>query len=72
MDNEEKRQRNGNKSILHGEWILDIENSGDAFDKVECSNCKAEISMKTGERYPYCPVCGAKMKNVNKENESDG
>ena len=42
-----------------GEWIYDW---GDwDFETCKCSECGNHITTPIGERYSFCPNCGAKM-----------
>ncbi len=65
-----KKLRDADRNRANGEWMLDVENSDYGYDNVICSHCNASITMDEGERYPFCPICGAKMKVMDEEKEA--
>lgn len=40
--------------VKHGEWVRQDE----TYTRFQCSSCKSE---NHGRRWPFCPICGAKM-----------
>ena len=61
----------GYRKQREGEWVTDTENKISMV--TECSVCKHDFwFMKKGQlnidRMPYCPNCGAKMKNATDNN----
>lgn len=53
--------------VVHGHWILADVYHEDVF---VCSVCHADITVQINfnyhPTYKYCPMCGAKMDEVNK------
>lgn len=46
-------------AVRHGKWILYPDNQSKVVEADDCSVCGAQWLF--GERYDYCPSCGAKM-----------
>ena len=55
-DGYEKGKRD---AVRHGKWILYHDNQSKVVEADDCSVCGAQWLY--GERYNYCPSCGAKM-----------
>lgn len=47
------------KPVRHGKWILYPDNKSKVVEADDCSVCGAQWIF--GEKYDYCPSCGAKM-----------
>ena len=45
--------------VRHGKWILYPDNQSKVVEADDCSVCGAQWIF--GEKYDYCPSCGAKM-----------
>ena len=45
--------------LRHGKWILYPDNQSKVVEADDCSVCGAQWIF--GEKYDYCPSCGAKM-----------
>lgn len=46
--------------VRHGEWVRQDE----TYTRFQCSSCKSE---NHGRRWPFCPICGAKMDGGKKD-----
>ena len=51
------------KDVKHGRWIIERDEKYPDFYSIYCSNC----SHKAILRYKYCPYCGAKMGEEEKQ-----
>ena len=55
--------------VVHGKWVGDeeYEHMYGYYEAYKCSNCGCGVGYTS--KYPYCPECGAKMKNGESEEE---
>lgn len=55
--------------VIHGRWVGDeeYEHMNGYYEAYKCSNCGCGVGYTS--KYPYCPECGAKMKNGESEEE---
>lgn len=58
--------------VMHGHWDNKIIDAifDDPHTVARCSNCKGKIwvyAVNYVVKYPYCPMCGAKMDEVEDE-----
>ena len=45
--------------MKYGHWLITIPSTPKSYRRI-CSECK-QIAIMIGEKYKYCPNCGAKM-----------
>ena len=50
--------------VVRGKWVKDTTFDLCGIDYYKCSVCGKEQQIK----YPYCPICGAKMECNNENN----